>query len=407
MKSLKAGAAKIDITPPLDIGILMSSVEKKWSPFLSVRKPLLCRVLVLADGDSTVALISLDLLGLTDTAVDGWPDFKRDLGEVSDHINIIVHCTHTHSAPESLALTDLYKSPGFRQWIKHVGLQVNQCIKQALSGMQECHATYGSGILEHFSLQRRVATENGMQVSHTLQPIAEALFKRTPVDRRIRVLRFIAANTHSVISSIVHMACHPVHEMCIPLVSPDYPGILCEILETEAMYGMPLFLNGAAADINPPTVSCGAEFSEAHARAITATVSGISASAISTVPFRHIRREVQLYPRLFPDAPPVTDCIARVNIICMGNLSIVFLPGEPFVQTGLDIEMFSSFKETMVTGYSENSIGYIPPKSVFEEGGYETGPGRWSYLDTGAEFLLKQVALGMLTNAMSESETDI
>lgn len=402
MKSFKAGAAKIDITPHPEVGILMSSVEKKWSPFLSVRKPLMCRVLVLADEDTRVAIVSLDLLGLTDTSVAGWQYFKQLLGEANGHIKIIVHCTHTHSAPESLSLTDLYKNPGFRQWIMHVALQAKQCIEQAVAELQECYLAYGADTLEYFSLQRRIPTENGMQVSNTLQPIPEVFFKRMPVDRRVRVLRFVSTKSNTVISSIVHMVCHPVHEMCIPVISPDYPGILCEILESGALSGIPVFLNGAAADINPPTVSGGAASAEAHARAIAATIDHITFTAIRTGPFKHIREEIQLYPRIFPDAPPVPDCMARINIICIGDLSIVFLPGEPFVQTGLDIEARSLFKYTLVAGYGENSIGYIPPEYAFKEGGYETGPGRWSYVDANAEALLKQDVLNMLIKATIE-----
>jgi len=402
VKSLKAGTAKVDITPPLDIGILMSSVERKWSPFLSIRRPLMCRVLVLSDDDTTVAVVALDLLGLTDTSVGGWKYFKETLGEAVGHINIIVHCTHTHSAPESLALTDLYKNPGFRQWIMHVAQQVKQCVEYAVLKLQECYVTYGSDILEHFSLQRRIVTEKGMQVSHTLQPIPEALFKKKPVDRRIRVVRFISVQSNTVIASIIHAICHPVHEMCIPHISPDYPGVLCALLESGAPSGMPVFLNGAAADINPPTVSCGAACADTHARAIAAIIDHIPFKTVKITPFKHIRRNIQLHPRIFPDAPMLTDCLARINIIRLGDLSIVFLPGEPFVQTGLDIETQSLFKNTLVAGYCENSIGYIPPEYAFEEGGYETGPGRWSYLDTSAESLLKQGALDMLVKAAQQ-----
>ena len=112
MSFFSAGAAKIDITPPLNVGILMSSIEGKWSPFKAIRKPLYARVVVLTAGTQQVAIVSLDLLGLTDTSVGGWERFKRSLGEIIPKDNIIIHSTHTHSAPETLALTALYKPRG-------------------------------------------------------------------------------------------------------------------------------------------------------------------------------------------------------------------------------------------------------------------------------------------------------
>jgi neutral ceramidase len=96
--------------------------------------------------------------------------------------------------------------------------------------------------------------------------------------------------------------------------------------------------------------------------------------------------------------PLPENCIVHISVANLGGLAIVFLPGEPFVQTGLDIEDSSPFEHTIVTGYAENSIGYVPPASAFDEGGYETGPGKWSYLNIYSERIIMKTAGEMLAS---------
>ncbi len=70
---LLAGTSVTDITPPLEVGLLTSSVHGLYEPFQSVRLPLKARVLVLGTEQDLVAVVSLDLLALNDYArsVDG------------------------------------------------------------------------------------------------------------------------------------------------------------------------------------------------------------------------------------------------------------------------------------------------------------------------------------------------
>src|SRR4051812_46048788 len=72
-----AGAASAEITPPLEVGLLMSSVDAVWAAFEGIQSPLMARALVLqpagrAGGDGVaaepVAVVALDLLGLNGEA---------------------------------------------------------------------------------------------------------------------------------------------------------------------------------------------------------------------------------------------------------------------------------------------------------------------------------------------------
>lgn len=395
--TLLMGTASIDITPPLEVGLLTSSVEGRWSPFRSVRMPLKARVVVLKSETGHLALVSLDLLGLTSTAVGGWNAFKHALSDTIPPERIIITCTHTHNAPESVALTNLYQKDSFRVWLEELQNKIAQSIQKALLNIRRIAIAIGSTDLQNYSLQRRIPTKSGMVISDSLQPISQELLKRGPVDRRIHAMWF-SSGDNSLITTLVHAVCHPVHEMCLPHISPDFPGELCAALDTYYGKGMSLFLNGAAGDINPTTVGCGAEYARKYALAIAEAVGKASYKKhiIETHPFIFSHREVVLQSRSFNNMPDQQECIARLRGIRIGSMAIIFLPGEPFVETALEIERISPFKHTLIVAYAENSVGYIPPEHSFKEGGYEIGPGKWSFLQPGADLIIRQNAVEIL-----------
>ena len=56
----RVGIAKADITPPLEVGILMSTGRRAWQPFEGVRMPLEARALVVERDGRRLAVVSLD-----------------------------------------------------------------------------------------------------------------------------------------------------------------------------------------------------------------------------------------------------------------------------------------------------------------------------------------------------------
>jgi hypothetical protein len=83
-------------------------------------------------------------------------------------------------------------------------------------------------------------------------------------------------------------------------------------------------------------------------------------------------------------------------------MAFAFLPGEPFVETGLNVRQQSRFEVTAVVGYAEDYIGYVPTDVAFIEGGYETTFGRWSVLAPGSEPALCQATAALLDDLHTE-----
>src|SRR5579875_3352993 len=90
-EELQAGAASMDITPPVGFA-MWGYAARKDQPSLGVRDPLCARALVLAAGDKRLALVSLDLGRASMATIR--QRLKRDGIE---HIFLVA--SHTHHGP--------------------------------------------------------------------------------------------------------------------------------------------------------------------------------------------------------------------------------------------------------------------------------------------------------------------
>jgi len=393
---LLAGSSVADITPPLEVGLLTSAVNGLYAPFECVRLPLKARVLVFKSGTEMVAVVSLDLLSLNDTSVGGWDHFKQGISDVIPAERIIICYTHTHTAPESAALSGLYLTETYRRWLERVQIVIKEAINEAVQTARVCSLSVSISKLDGYSMQRRIKTPAGIVMSDSIQPVAPELLNLEPIDHRVTSL-YIHDRHGAGIATVVHAICHAVHEMCIPRVSSEFPGEMCNELELSSENGTAMFLNGAAGDTNPPTVSMGPEYSHRHGLALA----DIARKAenqfhIDGSLFAFANRNVQMSIRSESNVTNELDALARLNAIRIGSLAILFLPGEPFIDIALEIEKSSPFGHTVVVGYSENNIGYIPTEQAFCEGGYEIGPGKWSFLEKGADKVIITNALQLL-----------
>ncbi len=399
--SLRAGFAQGNVTPPLQVGLLMSSVEGKWQAFESVRQRLLVKVAALESGSVRVALVSLDLLGLADEVVGGWKSFKQRVADMAGQVvsaeNIIITSTHTHCAPESLGLTNLYQRKEFQSWLAQVASQIATSIRAAFEKLEDCTCSFGVTCVPGFTVYRRIKTKHGIQLSHLFNVMRPEFFDGKPMDERLKIMCFRRTRGNRIMGLVAHAVCHPVYEMCLPRVSGDFAGEFCQIASAHLEGAPVFFLNGAAGNVNPRKVP-GPFLAKIYADALwekTAQLIGSAASAEESS-VRIMSRVLEL-PSRSPEGKFVTQPLsAPITTLSIGPVGFLLLPGEPFVETGLAIEGLSPFENTVVVGYSENWIGYIPTNRAFEEGGYETGPGKWAKLQPGAEPLIAGTSAELL-----------
>jgi neutral ceramidase len=62
---------------------------------------------------------------------------------------------------------------------------------------------------------------------------------------------------------------------------------------------------------------------------------------------------------------------AEIGAIAIGPIVLVGIPGELFCELGMMVKGRAKAKLTMVIGYANGDIGYIPTSSSYRIGGYE------------------------------------
>src|SRR5215469_2540192 len=93
--TLKAGVARVEITPP--IGLSMYGYGNRKGTSTGILDPLMARVLVLEVGEQRLALVVLDLGRVLAPA---WVERLRANAQKSCGMSyVLVVATHTHSGP--------------------------------------------------------------------------------------------------------------------------------------------------------------------------------------------------------------------------------------------------------------------------------------------------------------------
>ena len=200
---LRAGASRLDITPPLDVGILMG--QGRWAPFEGVRLPLQARMLLLECGARRVALASLEVLGISGLAFGGREAFKGRICDASGGTirpgDLILTATHTHSGPETMGLTDLYQTDAFREWAKSLAERIGEAARQAASRLAHAHLVLGSASAPGLALHRRIKTTEGVVLSHPPPPPGKVISREGPVDDSVLVAGLLDDDGQAILAA--------------------------------------------------------------------------------------------------------------------------------------------------------------------------------------------------------------
>ena len=231
-RALEAAAGKVEITPDLKTEkIWMAGFGATGRRPAGVHDPLYARLLVLREGNNTIAMVGLDLLGFYRNDV---ADLRRLAGYDSPGRSLFLNSTHTHSGPDTLGL-----------WGPMIGVsginagyhaRVNARIAAALK------------LLE--SRLRPVVAAGG---HGTLDPRGLCRDSRDPqvLDPNLSVLR-LAGTDGKAVATLVNWSCHAeVLGAGNRLITADFPGPLCGRVE-EKTGGECLFLNGMIGGLMTP-----------------------------------------------------------------------------------------------------------------------------------------------------------
>jgi neutral ceramidase len=245
---LEAGAGQADITP--DLGSPLSGfIARENRPSTGLDTPLFVRALALRHQNTAYFLFSFDLLGIdAPLAEQMTAGLQNVLGPTFARERCILTAVHNHSGPPTGLL--LGEAPSDSDYLDRLVAQTVSAAQQALAALRPAELIMAERRLPDLTYNRRAILPDG-RVSISLDPDLPVL-QRGPLDDRLTILLFRDLAGRSLVS-IAHFACHGVAVLS-QNIGADIPGALSS--KIEALLGVPcLFLQGAAGDTNPTTVT--------------------------------------------------------------------------------------------------------------------------------------------------------
>ena len=217
--TLRAGAAKVDVTPA------QNALPQSYEGILD---RIHARAIVLGDGTSTAALISVDAGGVPDAI---WQEVVRrlesELGIPSD--NVLLTATHTHSVP--------------RQDVGPYTDKIVESARLAKARMVNARVGYGTGV-SYMNVNRNI-------IDPKTRRWWEGPNYEGPSDKTVAVIAFETASGEPL-AVYYNYAMHAVTVGQLDLVSGDAPGTTSKYIE-DSFDGnvVALWSSGAAGDQNP------------------------------------------------------------------------------------------------------------------------------------------------------------
>ena len=404
---LRVGFGETDITPP-DGLYMCGSLDPRKNDGMT--DPLQSHAMVVESGDSRIAIVGVDLIGLPKALAD------EIIAEAAGRTGIPVHaimiaCSHTHSGPYTAE--GLYSSQVTDTgYLSTLPDRIATSVEQATGQVEPATMHIGRALVHHGLHNRRVICPDG-KVLNTWMPVAlndlelipQVLGTAGPVDPELWVVRFDKLDG-STLGIFYNFSLH-TNSKGGRTWSADYPCVVAEHIREE--YGaevISVYTPGACADIN---VTQGGERWRESATYFAEQAVDAARRAIPVegpIPVSAIRREITVPRRDPADQPP--EAIGRLNwggaggradvfdrqaelvagmpeqltvVISaarIGPFAIASNPGELFVEHGLSIKRRSPFRHTVVSELTNDLIMYQPTKEAFAQQGYETlvGPNR-------------------------------
>jgi neutral ceramidase len=403
MGRLRAGVCRVDITPPL--GVEPGAWRLRTGRADGVKEPLLAQALVLDDGARRVALVATDLLWMPRHIAQAARRRIAALTGIPPEA-VLLNASHNHSAPV------LLEPNSVRAAVRTAGLEgyagaLPDLLAGAVYGADACRqpAALGGG----------VGRASGISVNR-VDP-------RRPVDDAVSVLR--VDGDDGPIAIVVGFACHGTCVGGQTLEwNADFPHALRAAVERAHPGAQCLYFQACAGDLAPLDYWFGNEAPVPHGfpardrvglgisaevRRVLPTI--VTASAIDLavesrmlslrrrrLPWpeseldrveRRLTDEAEsAYPEAWPDGVHTATSAQRfplhyqrgavamyrdmqrrrdvpveaeVQALAIGDTAIVGMPFELFSGPGRALREWSPFPSTLVLGYCNDYLGYLPP----------------------------------------------
>lgn len=447
---LQAGAATSNITPDLGGEIIGGFLP---IPAQHIHDDLHARCLVLDDGETKIALVVCDLLGIhRSLSLEARRQIQEATGIPPE--NVLISATHTHSATSAISNASVVRSyqsdMPLNNYQKFVARRIADGVRRAVKNLQPAEIAFGRvDVPEHLFNRRWYLKEGSMPANPfgkidkvKMNPPANSPDLVEPAGPIDPTLSFIAlrAPGGNLISLYSAYSLHYVGDVGPGHISADYFAIYSERLKqhlSAASQDPPfvaMLANGTSGDINNipfgkpratrPTYGQMTYVAEDLANKVRDVVPSLQWQKKQKLTARYREldlkwREVDgelmkwaqetaakstslqgadlpaIYARRVMElaqASPETK--APVQLLVIGDIAIGCSPCETFAEIGIEFRKRSPYPNSFMVELAHGYYGYLPAPRHFELGGYETWPGT-NYLEPQASVKIMDALLQM------------
>ena len=365
----KVGVGRRIITPnPL---LPVSGGLGPSAPAREKQGELMARAVVFQNGETSVAVVSLDLLGFPSVLCNR---VRTRVPRISAK-NILIGSTHTHSAPDCYGFADGRGGfTGDLKFMEFVCVKTAEAVNEALDALKPARLKVGT--------------------DEAKGKIAYNYYAPDLYDRRMSVIQAIDSADQPIVT-LVNYAIHPeVLGSGIGILSPDLIGPLCDRIE-ERGGGQAIFMNGAQGgmitadnrDLNRPKDAQRGYWHDDRTWGECVRIGNTMADeALRIVRDTPIQDNPNLFcgsidikfpvdsdllwavvissPLKYPHNPD-HSITTQVNVVNIGNSQILTIPGEALPNIGFYLKRKMRGEHNLLFGLTNDAFGYILTKVDF------------------------------------------
>ena len=389
---MRFGIAKDLVTP--DVATYMGGYGNRHDQcFHGIHHDLYVKAVVLDDGRSKAVLITLDLL-MHDFALTEWvADYANEKHGVPRD-SVVLSYTHSHAGPALEGYDPGQASEHYEAFLRE---RITSCIDRAMVGLFEGTISFGT-IQGDWNINRRRPVDGEIR----LAPNPEG-----DKDNDLNILR-IDDTQGNLKSLVLNYSCHPVTLGATMVLSAEYPGRLCQLLDARFYGCTTAFFQGAGGCSRPRVTAGGDRFKPCTFDDVDdmATVmansvrKALMADVLAPLELDLAGRrfvvplEVDPYPKSFFEARlagaeadssqryQVEKTLARYDtsghIVPLGasilrlsdDVFVALLCGEVCYPVKKLVAQVFGQRKLIFIGYGDGTA-YIPDDTMLEQGGYE------------------------------------
>jgi neutral ceramidase len=380
---LSAGTARVEITP--DKPVQMSGYASRKDLSTSVHDPLSARVVAFEVDGKRLVLVSTDIIGF----YEGTAEYFREalLAEFDlEPSELFLSAIHTHSAPTP-TINKEKGHPNNVEYTEKLRDDLVAAVGQALDRMQPADIGIGVGSCPVGSNRRELRISQSGESSIVLGRNPNG-----PTDKEVLVMK-VSGSDGTPLAVAFDYATHgtslgPGNYA----ISGDVMGLAEQFVEriVGADVIAPAFA-GASGNIDPwfrvlpqfdtepgwvpEPVLLGTFLGEEVVHVCRAIDAKVATSRIATA---LAVLDLPAKSSGLPAAGNASSAPFVVTVARLGDVAFVGLGGEVLTEIGIAIKAGSPCKHTFVITHCNGAAGYLAPKELHVEGGYEVRSSRFA-----------------------------